>query len=64
MSYPTGHVKHGPDGEVAVRTQFPEGKNAQLDGMAWLIASPTRGTRHATSPEVEGWADLVVVEGS
>lgn len=62
MTYLQGHIKHGPDGEAAVRTQFPEGVNAQLDALAWVIATPTRGTRHAASGDVEGWADLFTPE--
>lgn len=59
MTYVQGHVKRNPvTGEVGLRTQFPEGINAQLDAMAWLIATPTQGSRHATTDEVTSWDDL------
>lgn len=60
-TYFAGHVKHDPgSNSVALRTIFPEDQGPQLANMAWLIATPNVGARHAPTPEVEGWADLYV----
>lgn len=62
MTYSQGHVKRNPDtGEVAVRTQYPEGLSSQMDAMAWCVASPTTGPRSASTDEVGVWTDLVEV---
>jgi hypothetical protein len=54
-----GHVKRDPEtGCVAIRTIFPEDQGPQLANMAWLVATPNQGARHATTAEVEGWDDL------
>lgn len=54
----TGTVKHDPvSGAAAVRTHFDE-TNPQLAPMAWLVADPKMGARHATSAEVADWDDL------
>ena len=62
-TYYEGHTKRDPaTGDVAVRTVFPENQGTNLAKMAWLIATPTSGARHAETPEVEGWDDLFVPE--
>lgn len=54
----TGAVKHDPvSGAVAVRTHFDE-INPQLAPMAWLVADPKMGARHASSIDVAEWDDL------
>lgn len=58
-----GHVKRDPaTGHVAIRTMFPENQSEQLANMAWLIATPNIGARHAKSETVESWEDLYVPE--
>lgn len=58
--YAQGHVKRDPEtGDVAVRTKFTP-RNERLARMAWLVATPTFGSRHAHTDEVAGWDDLYV----
>lgn len=59
--YYTGHVKRDPaSNSSALRTIFPEDQGPQLAGMAWLVATPNTGARHAATGEVDGWEDLYV----
>ena len=59
-----GSIKRNPEnGDVAVRTAFPEGENYQLDAMAWLVATIQIGARHATSAEVADWDDIFTPNG-
>lgn len=54
----TGTIKRDPvSGAVAIRTHFDE-TNPQLAPLAWLVADPKMGARHATSAEVAEWDDL------
>lgn len=58
-SYETGHVKRNSEtGDVALRTIFPEDQGPQLANMAWLVATPNSGARHAGTPEIDSWTDL------
>lgn len=59
MTYQTGHVKHDAEtNQVALRTIFPEDESPQLAAMAWLVATPNAGVRHAVTAEVADWDDL------
>lgn len=59
-NYKTGHLKHNTETlEVAVRTTFPE-DDERLAQMAWVIASPHYGTKHATTVQVDDWDDLFI----
>ena len=59
----TAHIKRDPvTGAVAIRTTFPD--DASFGNMAWLIATPNVGPRHAPTTEVETWDDLYIPEGS
>jgi hypothetical protein len=65
VEYLEGHTKRDPaTGWVAIRTIFPEDQGPQLAGMAWLVATPNQGARHATTAEVDGWVDLYTPAGS
>lgn len=56
--YQPGHLKHNAaDNEVAIRTVFPE-DDPKLSLMAWVVASPSNGVRHAPTAQVDEWADL------
>lgn len=56
--YQPGHLKHNADTlEVAIRTAFPE-TDERLAEMAWVVAGPRFGARHATTAKVADWADL------
>lgn len=57
--YFEGHVKRdAATNSSALRTIFPEDQGPQLANMAWLIATPNTGARHAPTSEVDGWTDL------
>lgn len=59
--YYEGHVKRDPETKSsALRTIFPEDQGPQLAAMAWLVATPNAGARHAKTDEVDGWEDLYV----
>lgn len=56
-AYNTGHVKrNAATGAVAIRTHFAD--DADFGHMAWLVATPNIGARHATNAEAEPWDDL------
>ena len=60
-AYYAKHAKRDPaTGEIALRTIFPEDQGPQLANMAWLVATPNAGARHAKTDEVDGWDDLFV----
>ncbi len=59
----TGQIKHDPvTGAVAIRTTFPD--EPAYANLAWLVATPNLGPRHASSSEVADWPDLYTPEGS
>ena len=63
MTFVQGHVKRNPDnGDVAVRTQYPEGISPEMDAMAWMITTASRGPRMAGTDEVQTWVDVYVPE--
>lgn len=66
MSLPefqTGHAKRNPaNGDIAIRTDFPE--SGDLAGMAWLVATASRGALHHSSAQVVDWEDLHIPGGT
>lgn len=62
MRYATGHIKRDPvSGAVAIRTQFPETREA-FAAMAWLVAHPITGSRHVKTDDVDSWTTLYTPE--
>ena len=56
--YRPGHVKQRIETlEIAIRTAFPE-DDERLAQMAWLVAGPRFGAKHASTDQVADWTDL------
>ena len=63
MTFVQGHVKRNPvNGDVAVRTQYPEGISPEMDAMAWMVTTASRGPRMVGTDEVQSWVDVYVPE--